>query len=211
METDPIARFFDREAAPCCQGDPDDGVAGVSSVLLKHVERLGIDGRTVLELGCGTGGLSLEALRRGASAVTGIDLSPVSVQVARRRAARSGLGERARFEVGDGAEGAPPHDVVVLDKVICCYPVARRLLSASSEAARGGVVFSVPASRGLRGLAARVERFFENLWRAARRDPFRAYVHDLRGIDEGLRAQGLRRVSQAFSWTWYVAAYARGS
>jgi magnesium-protoporphyrin O-methyltransferase len=43
-----------------------------------------LTGRTLLDAGCGTGALSVEAARRGA-AVTAIDLSPTLVQLARER------------------------------------------------------------------------------------------------------------------------------
>lgn len=46
-----------------------------------------VDGLSVLELGCGTGDLSLELLRRGAR-LTALDLSPASVELVRERAER---------------------------------------------------------------------------------------------------------------------------
>jgi ubiquinone/menaquinone biosynthesis C-methylase UbiE len=53
---------------------------------------------TVLDLGCGTGSLSLLAVEEG-HRVHGIDLSPAMVEEARRKCA----GRDARFEVGDAA------------------------------------------------------------------------------------------------------------
>ncbi|HEX2030061.1 MAG TPA: methyltransferase domain-containing protein [Actinomycetota bacterium] len=211
MDTEPIAAFFDREAEPCCaSADPGDGVAGVSSVLLERLERAGIEGRTVLDLGCGTGGLALEALRRGADRTTGIDLSAASIEVARRRAAQAGLAGRARFEVGDAAAGrAEAHDAVVLDKSICCYPNAERFVRASAPLARSLYAFSVPESRGPRGLLSRVALFFDNAWRALRRDPFRGFVHDVRRIEALLREQGFRPVGRERHWIWHVGVYAR--
>lgn len=46
-----------------------------------------VNGMRVLELGCGTGDLSLELLRRGAR-LSALDLSPASVEVLRERAGR---------------------------------------------------------------------------------------------------------------------------
>jgi SAM-dependent methyltransferase len=46
-----------------------------------------LDGVDVLELGCGTGDLTLRLLQRGAN-VTALDLSPASIAVAERRVAR---------------------------------------------------------------------------------------------------------------------------
>lgn len=46
-----------------------------------------IDNKHILDLGCGTGDLSLRLMRRGAI-VTGLDLSPGMVRIAKERAAR---------------------------------------------------------------------------------------------------------------------------
>lgn len=212
MSTEPIGEFFDREAEPCCrpEADPGGGVAGVSALLLDRAERQGIRGRTVLDLGCGMGGVALEALRRGASRVTGIDLSPVSIEVARRRAAESGAGDRARFEAADGAApGHPQHDVVVLNKAICCYPDPERFVAASAPAAGSVYAFSVPESRGPWGLLSRTVIFLENAWRWIRRDPFRAFVHDVTRIDRAIRDRGLEPADRARQWMWHVAVYRR--
>jgi SAM-dependent methyltransferase len=54
----------------------------------------------ILELGCGTGRLSIPLLRSGAE-VVGIDRSAPMLSRARRKAARAGLQRRARFVRGD--------------------------------------------------------------------------------------------------------------
>jgi ubiquinone/menaquinone biosynthesis C-methylase UbiE len=56
-----------------------------------------------VDLGCGTGFLSLELARRG-HRVTGVDFAPAMIAAARRKAAEAGLA--VRFEEGD-AEALP--------------------------------------------------------------------------------------------------------
>jgi SAM-dependent methyltransferase len=63
-------------------------------------------GERWLDVGTGTGAVALRAARAGAR-VTGVDLSPVMVDTARRLAGEQGLG--IRFEVGD-AESLPYQD-----------------------------------------------------------------------------------------------------
>ena len=210
MGTEPISEFFDREA--CCRARRHGGeVSGVSKRLLDLLEdAAGLRERSVLELGSGTGQLTVAMLRRGASTVTGIDLSPRSVEMARGLAGREGLAERVSFRAGDAAAtDLPRHDVVVLDKVFCCYPNAERLLGSSIRAAGTVYAFVLPASDGFRGAMARVAVRLVNAWRTLRRVRFRAFVHDVPLIDEELRASGFVPLRAARRWLWHVAVYRR--
>ncbi|MCF3129982.1 class I SAM-dependent methyltransferase [Streptomyces olivochromogenes] len=80
----------------------------------------------VLDLGCGTGSLSLLAAERG-HRVTGVDLSPAMVERARAKLA----GRDAAFLVGDAT--APPvgeqrYDVVLVRHVLWTLPDPARVL-----------------------------------------------------------------------------------
>ena len=64
------------------------------------------------DLGCGTGGPGLWVARATGGALIGIDLSPVALEQARRRAVAFGLSGRSRFQVGDFlATGLPAESV----------------------------------------------------------------------------------------------------
>ena len=60
-------------------------------------------GTRVLDVGCGVGRWSRMLAARGGE-ISGIDLSPTMIQIARRRAAAAGLAGRCRFMVQDLAE-----------------------------------------------------------------------------------------------------------
>ena len=60
-----------------------------------------LEGRDVLELGCGLGELSTVLARSGAR-LTALDLSPGSIRVARRRAEQHGVADQIRFVVAPG-------------------------------------------------------------------------------------------------------------
>ncbi len=64
-----------------------------------------LDGREVIEYGCGLGELTVVLARSGAR-VTAVDLSPESVEFSRKRAERQGLADRIRFVVA-AAETLP--------------------------------------------------------------------------------------------------------
>lgn len=80
--------------------------------LASHIER----GRQVLDIGCGTGALTLRAAQRGAK-VKGIDINDQMLEIARQRAKSGGLSESVELvEMGvaelDGEE-AQRYDAVM--------------------------------------------------------------------------------------------------
>jgi ubiquinone/menaquinone biosynthesis C-methylase UbiE len=179
-------------------------------ILLALLEGRGFAGRSVLELGCGLGGLSLAAASRGAAGATGIDLSPVAIREASRLATEAGLGDAVSFTVGDGAKlELPASDIVILDKVICCYPEVDELIQNSLRATNSRYAFVVPFSKGLRGLLARAAIRVQNAIRRIRGQTFRAYVHDVGRIEQRIAAAGLERVASARRLIWYIAVHER--
>lgn len=167
---------------------------------------------TLLELGCGSGALTVALLERGAARADGVDLSSESVATARRRADGAGVGERAQFQVGDGSEVAvEPHDWVVLDRVICCYGRLDRLLANSIGAAGRRYAFSVPRDRGWQGLANRLIVTVENATNRFRGRPCPGYVHPIRKIERRLTAAGFARLRDRRIGLWYAAVWERAS
>jgi len=67
--------------------------------LLRLVDFDGYPGRSVLEVGCGAG-VDLARFAKGGAEVTGVDVAPSAIELARANFAQQGL--VARFEVGDG-------------------------------------------------------------------------------------------------------------
>ncbi|QND57043.1 MULTISPECIES: methyltransferase domain-containing protein [Mesorhizobium] len=62
------------------------------------VEGLSLRGKTVLDIGCGAGGITLHLVERhGAAHATGFDVEQPVIEAARRRAAERGLSDRADF------------------------------------------------------------------------------------------------------------------
>jgi SAM-dependent methyltransferase len=91
------------------QGEPPWEIGGPQPALAEVLDR-GFPGRTVLDLGCGSGDLAIALARRGHE-VTGVDISPVAIDQARAKAAAAGL--TVRFEVQDATKlSLPPFDAV---------------------------------------------------------------------------------------------------
>lgn len=204
-----IARRFDERASQWTDDADLPPLVDVSGALLDLLRDATLERPTVLEMGCGTGALSVALLEMGASRVRGIDLSAGSVDVARRRAAAAGFGAQASFEVGDASAATPEqHDWVVLDRAICCFPDADRLLASAIAAARQRIAISVPESRGWRGLIARPQWAIEGLWDRLH-GGFPGHVHDVRRLEAQIAAAGFRLDGNRRIGLWFAAVYRR--
>jgi magnesium-protoporphyrin O-methyltransferase len=186
-----------------------DWPADVSRTLYERLARLGFTDRSVLEIGCGYGRLLVGALLAGGRAGTGVELDPEALDEARERAEDAGVAARATFLDGDGAElDLPPHDFVVLDRVICCYPDADRLLSRSLASAGLAYAVTVPESRGLRGAWNRVTYTVGAVLDRLRGDD-RVYLHDVHRLERRVSAAGFRLHDAARIGKWHLGIYVR--
>jgi SAM-dependent methyltransferase len=203
-----ISRHFDVKVAERVAKGQALTMVGVSERLLASLLEIDPAGRTVLELGCGRGGLLLGLVQAGASSAEGVDLSASSIAIARARFDDAQLSAQVDLSVGDAAYvPLAPHDWVILDRVMCCYPDVERLLANSLPAAKALYAFTVPTSRGWRGLLARLDEWFENAWDTLRGQPCPGYVHDLDTIEARLSAAGFRLRSVDRERLWHIAIY----
>jgi SAM-dependent methyltransferase len=205
-----IEQHFDRKTAFRIAAGEVPGLVSVSERLRDALVPHGPAGRTILELGCGRGALLLQLLQAGAARGTGIDLSGAAIEEARRRFTEAGAAETAELSVGDAARvPLASHDWVILDRVMCCYPDIERLLSNSIPAARHLYAFTVPESRGWRGLLSRVEERFEDIWNTLRGCACPGYVHDIDSIERTLTQAGFRRRYSSRLRLWHIGVFER--
>jgi SAM-dependent methyltransferase len=207
-----IARFFDALTAERLAKPKEPGPSAVTQRLGEALVSMDPTGKTVLELGCGRGLLLLALAQAGAAHVTGVDLSPVSIDAARNRLDAAYLSERVDLSVGDGALVLlEPHDWVILDRVICCYPDVERLLANTLPAARQIYAFTTLTSRGWLGVIARVGEWFEDHWNDLRGRPCPGYVHSLDLIEERLASAGFELRHRDRKRQWHIAVYERSA
>ena len=170
------------------------------------VRERGIEGRSVLEPGGGIGAVEIELLKAGAARSTVVELSPGYEEVAAELAREAGVAERMERHVGDfAADGTEPADVVVLHRVVCCYPDYELLLGAAAEKARQTLVFTYPprnvVSRALLGLV--------NLWLRLRGMEFRTFAHPPEQMTDVVRRAGFEPYARRRGGIWRGIALAR--
>lgn len=162
-----------------------------------------------MDLGCGAGTFSVEALKNGASTSAGFDLAPEMIMAADSLAAEMELDNRAKFNLGNVASAdLPASEVVVMDKVICCYPEVGSLLKNASSACHEMIGFIVPRDEGLWKWPLRLAARTGNLvYRLRGRKNSWFYIHSLKKIDAMLRQAGFARERKASSRMWLVFLY----
>jgi magnesium-protoporphyrin O-methyltransferase len=185
------------------------GLSGDARRAVAFLRSAGLQGATVLEVGGGIGAAAVELLRAGAERAVNVELSSGYELVARELVDEEGIAhEWVERRIGDfvaAAPGLPAADVVMMNRVVCCYPDYAALLDAAASHARRFLVYTYPregpAARTVVGIANAVMRL-------AGRE-FRAYVHPRRAMLAVAEAQGLRLVREHRGVVWQVAAFAR--
>jgi len=176
---------------------------GLSGTARALVDLAGdVRGLTVLDVGGGIGAIELELLAGGAERATSVELSGGYEEAAAALLTERGLSDRVDRRVADfvsEGDAVEQHDLVVLHRVVCCYPDVDALMRAASVHARGRLVLTYPQEHlwmrlGLRAI---------NLWLRLSRCGFRTYVHPIARILGAAEAHGLtveRRERQGFLW-----------
>ena len=108
-----------------------------TAIVRGFLEAHGVAGKRVLDLGCGSGEVSLVAARLGAQ-VTGLDLVEEMVATARREAAAAGLADRTQFQVAElHSTTLPASDVTLIVSVLEYYkdigPLLKKICDATGE------------------------------------------------------------------------------
>lgn len=165
---------------------------------------------TVLDIGCGAGGAHHELLRRGlASQVVGVDASPAYLQAAQANAEKLGVQAAVTYRQADFAQAAREFeaaDVVILDRVICCYPYLHELLVPAAEHARRYLALSFPVEAGWLRLPFRLLDGLLTLFGSK----YHPYLHRRAEVIAIAEAAGLQRVHRDRSGLWQIMVFARG-
>lgn len=184
------------------------GLDGTSQRIVDLVKAQGVEGRTVLEVGGGVGAIQIELLKAGAARAISVELTPTYEGVAGELLKEAGLTDRVERKVMDFAESGgevPDADVVIMNRVVCCYPDMPQLAGAAADHARQLLVISYPkfAWWTRLGLGA------ANLMLWATRREFHIFVHRPEDIVATSKRHGLKPTLDARGFLWTVSALRR--
>jgi len=167
------------------------GLDRTSQRIAELLKQQGIIGRTLLEVGGGIGAIQIELLRAGMTRAVNIELTPTV--------------ERRVMDFADATSEVEAADVVIMNRVICCYPDMPKLAGAAAEHTREVLVVSFPKERwwtraviSLADLALRIAR-----------QQFQVFLHPPDKIVATAERHGLKTVSTQTSFFWEVASLRR--
>jgi hypothetical protein len=167
-----------------------------------------VQGATVLEIGGGVGEIELELLRRGAASATNLELSPgyeTEAAALIESAGYAGRVSRRLVDIAADPSAVEPADIVVLHRVVCCYPDFATLLGVAAGHTRRRLVFShTPRNLMIRAVVATQNRLLS--WSGRE---FRTFAHPPDAMLAVLAEHGLRPVVAHRGRVWQVATATR--
>jgi magnesium-protoporphyrin O-methyltransferase len=186
------------------------GLDRTSQRIAELLKQQGIVGRTLLEVGGGIGAIQIELLRAGMTRAVNIELTPTYEAAAQGLLREAGLEDRVERRVTDFAEAAgevEAADIVIMNRVICCYPDMPKLAGAAADHTREVLVVSFPKERwwtraliSVGDLALRVAR-----------QQFQVFLHSPDKIIATAERHGLKTASTQTSFFWEVASLRRNT
>lgn len=202
--------FTTKRAQKEARGYLKKGLARRSQKLVAHVEgRLPPDA-TMLEIGCGAGGLHHELLRRDVvREAVGVDASSGYLAAARENAQKLGLSEAVTYHQRDFAQFAHefmPADLVVMDRVICCYPHLEQLLGQAAQHSKRFLAISFPFHEWWMRWPFKVIDTMLTLTGSQ----YHPYLHPLSGIVAVAKEAGLKPVHRdRHHFLWRIMVFER--
>ena len=184
------------------------GLSRTQQRLVDFLAERGLEGATVLEIGGGIGEIQVELLRRGAASATNLEISENYEAEAADLLRERGLAGRVsrRFhDIATSPDEVEPADIVVLHRVVCCYPDYEKLLGAAAGHARRMLVFSHPP----RNVIHRSVMAMVNGLRRLQGNSFREFVHPPSAMVDVVQAQGLTLEYRHRGFAWDVVGFAR--
>jgi 2-polyprenyl-3-methyl-5-hydroxy-6-metoxy-1,4-benzoquinol methylase len=168
-----------------------------------------VRGDSVLDVGGGVGAIELELLAAGATCATNVEISTEYEDAAQELLAERGLEQRVERRIGDfvaDADAIEPHDVVVMHRVVCCYPDADALVGAAAAHTRRRLLLTYPQERVLVRLGVRA---IDAVLRVTGSE-FRVYVHPAEQMVSVAQKNGLSLETRVrHGLFWESAAFAR--
>ncbi|MCH8748742.1 methyltransferase domain-containing protein [Patescibacteria group bacterium] len=187
----------------------DEGLPGTTKILVTELERLGVTGKTLLDIGGGIGLIPLELLPLGVTSAVSLEASATYLTTAKEEAERQGVLSRITFQSGDFvslAGNVGPADIVTLDKVVCCYADMEGLVTLSADRAQSLYALIYPRDIWWVKFAFALENISMRILGLPR-----YYVHPTAEVERILHRKNFSKVFSRYKGRWQIAIFKRDS
>ena len=202
--------FSERGARAQARSYRRNGLDGTSRRIVELLKEQGVDGLTLLEIGGGIGAIQIELLKAGLARAVSVELTPsyeVSAAELLREAGLEDRVERKVMDFVDAGSDVAQADIVIMNRVICCYPDLPRLAGAAADHARGLLVMSFPKERWW----SRALVWMANVGMGIARREFRLFLHPTSQILATGERHGLKLSVDRVGTLWEIAAMKRAA
>lgn len=122
------------------------GTHPTTALCLEWLDSLDLQGKTVIDFGCGSGILAIAALKLGAKSAVGIDIDPQAILASRNNAEQNGVAERLQLFLSQDKPENLQADVVVANILAGplkeLYPVISQLVKPNGVLGLSGILAS---------------------------------------------------------------------
>jgi magnesium-protoporphyrin O-methyltransferase len=184
------------------------GLDGTTRRIFDLIQKRGVQGKTLLEVGGGVGAIEIDLLKAGMAKAVNVELTPTYEAAASDLLKETGLDNRVERKVMDFVEAGQevePADVVVMNRVICCYSDMPKLAGAAAEHAKDVLVMSFPNERWWTQLGLSFGNFGFGLFRVQ----FQIFMHPPDKILAAVEKHGFRTMFNDRGMLWQVVALER--
>jgi len=184
------------------------GLEPTSRRIVELLKLQGVEGLTLLEVGGGVGAVQIELLKAGVTHAVSIELTPTYEKAAGELLRSAGLQDRVERKLMDfapAADDVDAADIVIMNRVLCCYPDMPRLAGAAATHARQVLVLSFPRGTWWARCGLSIANFVLRMTRRG----FQVFVYRPERILATAEDRGLKTTFDDEGIFWQVSALRR--
>ena len=180
------------------------GAGKETKTLINAFKNFNLKNKSLLDIGGGIGAIPIELAKQGVFGVTGVDASTHYLKIAKKEISK--ILSDVKFIEGDFvdlADEIPEHDIVTLDKVICCYAGMERLVSYSAKKAKKYYAIIIPREIFLIKLGLKLL----NLIYLIIQNPMKVFAHKTDDVEKIIFENNFKNIFYSNTFAWQIRVY----
>ncbi len=202
--------FNSKEAKRSVKGYRKKGLDPMAAAIVDFLSSEGVAGMELLEVGGGIGAIEIELFKHGLEKAINIELSAGYDETAAALAAEEGVTDRIQRRIGDFVEiqdEVQPADIVLANRVVCCYPFMERMMSAFVSKTGKYLALVYPREKWYVRSGLKIAELFLRI----RGCGFRPYVHPVSEIERIAEEGGLHVRHRDSTAIWQAMVWERAA